>query len=103
MSKLSTLISNELRDLNLNINDVDFFIPHQANIRIIDSIAKNIKIEKKKIISTVAECANTSAASIPISLDILAQKHGNTIPESSNIIMAGIGAGMTWGSVLYKH
>lgn len=82
---------------NLTINDLDYLVPHQANIRIIDSIRDKLGIEDEKIIKTIQYQANCSAASIPLALeDFLKQ------PNSKNklIMTVGFGAGATWGANL---
>lgn len=84
---------------NLTIDDLDYLIPHQANIRIIDSIRDKLGIEDKKIIKTIRYQANCSAASIPLALDHFLEQ-----PNSKDklIMTVGFGAGVTWGvNLLY--
>ncbi|AEI13818.1 3-oxoacyl-(acyl-carrier-protein) synthase 3 [Flexistipes sinusarabici DSM 4947] len=79
--------------------DVDWFIPHQANIRIIDAAAKRIGLSSERVIVTLNKFGNTSAATIPTSLD-LAVKDGR-IKQGDNIVSAAFGGGLTWGSMSF--
>ncbi len=78
--------------------DIDWLIPHQANIRIMQSTAKRLKLPMDKVVVTVDEHGNTSAASIPLALDAAVRsgkvKHGDTL------MLEGVGGGFTWGAVL---
>ena len=89
-----------LADAGLSRNDVDWLIPHQANIRIIDATAKKLELDSSRVIRTVDVHANTSAASIPLALDI-AVKDGR-IREGHHVMLAGVGGGFTWGAVLVR-
>jgi 3-oxoacyl-[acyl-carrier-protein] synthase III len=80
--------------------DIDWLIPHQANIRIMMSTAKKLKLNEDKVIITVADHGNTSAASIPLALD-----HGvrnGQIKKGQTLMLEGVGGGFTWGAVLLK-
>jgi 3-oxoacyl-[acyl-carrier-protein] synthase-3 len=79
---------------------IDWLIPHQANIRIMDATAKKLGMPLSKVISTVDRHGNTSAASIPLALDV-AVRDGR-IQQGQNIMLAAVGGGFTWGSVLLK-
>ena len=80
--------------------DLDWFIPHQANIRIIDSIAEKIGLPKERVIRTVARHGNTSAASVPLALDTAVRDA--RIQPGQLVLLQGVGGGMTWGSVLLR-
>jgi 3-oxoacyl-[acyl-carrier-protein] synthase-3 len=80
--------------------ELDWMVPHQANIRIISSVAKRIKTPMDKVIVTLENHGNTSAASIPLALDV-AVRDGR-IKKGDNLLMEGIGGGFSWGSVLVK-
>ena len=80
--------------------DVDWLIPHQANIRIMDATAKKLGLPNEKVISTVDLHANTSAASIPLALDV-AVRDGR-IRRGQHVMLVGVGGGFTWGSVLVR-
>ena len=80
--------------------ELDWLIPHQANSRIIKAIAKKIKLPNDKIIMTVDNHGNTSAASIPLAID-----HANTkdlLKKNQLIMLEAFGAGFTWGSTLLR-
>ena len=77
---------------------VDWLIPHQANIRIIDATAKKLGVPPERVIATVERHANTSAASIPLALDE-AVRDGR-IRAGHRVLLIGVGGGFTWGSVL---
>ncbi len=89
-----------LNDANLTIDEIDAIIPHQANIRIIQAVSKAMDIPMEKFVLNIEEYGNTSAASIPISLDeyMLDQKNRN-----QKVILVGFGGGgFTYGSALIK-
>ena len=83
---------------NLIDEDIEWLVPHQANLRIMDAIAKGFNIPQEKIVKTVHKYGNTSASSIAIALDELIQQH--KILEGEHILLAAFGAGLTWGSIL---
>ena len=78
---------------------VDWLIPHQANIRIMQATARKLKLPSQKVIVTVDEHGNTSAASIPLALDV-AVRDGRIQPGHT-VLLEGVGGGFTWGSVLF--
>ena len=85
----------------LNDSDIDWLIPHQANIRIMQSTARKLKMPMEKVIVTVDQHGNTSDASIPLALD-----HGvrsGQISKGQTLMLEGVGGGFTWGSVLLKY
>jgi 3-oxoacyl-[acyl-carrier-protein] synthase-3 len=81
--------------------DIDFLIPHQANIRIMQSTARKLKLGPDKLIVTVDEHGNTSAASIPLALDV-AVRDGR-IRAGHTLMLEGVGGGFTWGAVLLQY
>jgi len=81
-------------------SDIDWLIPHQANIRIIQSTAKKLKLPMDKVVLTVQDHGNTSAASIPLALDT-AVRAGQVKPNQT-LMLEGVGGGFTWGAVLLK-
>ena len=87
-------------DLDGRLEDIDWFIPHQANMRIITAAAKKLGMPMERVIATVDEHANTSAASIPLAMD-LAVRDGR-IKRGDTLLMAAFGAGFTWGSAMLK-
>jgi len=78
--------------------DIDWLIPHQANIRIMEGTAKKLKLSLDRMVATVAEHGNTSAASIPLALDV-AVRDGRIKPGDT-LMLEGVGGGFTWGAVL---
>ena len=78
--------------------DIDWLIPHQANIRIMQSTARKLKLAPEKLVVTVDEHGNTSAASIPLALD--AAVRGGKIQRGDTLMLEGVGGGFTWGAVL---
>ncbi|HWD36367.1 MAG TPA: beta-ketoacyl-ACP synthase III [Casimicrobiaceae bacterium] len=80
--------------------DIDWLIPHQANIRIMDATAKKLGVPLSRVISTVDKHANTSAASIPLALDV-AVRDGRIRP-GQHVMLVGVGGGFTWGSVFLR-
>ena len=81
--------------------DIDWLIPHQANIRIMQSTAKKLKLPIEKLIVTVDQHGNTSAASIPLALD--ASVRSGKIKRGDTLMLEGVGGGFTWGAVLLKY
>ena len=98
VKKLESIAINTLKKNNLTSDDIDWLIPHQANIRIIQAVAKRLGMPMDKVIVTLAEHGNTSAASIPLALD-KAITDGR-ISKGDRILLQGFGAGFTWGTVL---
>jgi 3-oxoacyl-[acyl-carrier-protein] synthase-3 len=90
-----------LAKANLTDADIDWLIPHQANIRIMQSTAKKLKLSPDKVVVTVDQHGNTSAASIPLALDT-AVRDGR-IQRGQTLMLEGVGGGFTWGSVLLRY
>ncbi|MGB5333097.1 MAG: beta-ketoacyl-ACP synthase III [Woeseiaceae bacterium] len=88
-------------DLDGHLDDIDWFIPHQANMRIIKAAAKKLKMPMERVIATVDEHANTSGASIPLAMD-LAIRDGR-IKRGQTLLLAAFGAGFTWGSAMLRY
>ncbi|CAG7597345.1 MAG: beta-ketoacyl-ACP synthase III [Candidatus Midichloria sp.] len=93
-------LSNLLEKSNLSVREVDWVVAHQANYRIISSLATKLGIPMEKVAVTVDIHANTSAASIPLALSVY--KERGEIRKGNLIALTAVGAGMTWGSVLLK-
>ena len=81
--------------------DLDWLVPHQANIRIIQSTAKKMKLSMDKVLLTVAEHGNTSAASIPLALD--SGVRAGKLQAGQLVMLEGVGGGFAWGSVLFRY
>ena len=85
---------------NLSIDQIDWFIAHQANIRIIHATAKKLGLPLDRVVVTVENHGNTSAASIPLALDVAVAD--GRIQRGQHVLLEGVGGGFTWGSVLLK-
>lgn len=94
---MTTLMSKH----GISGDDVDWFVPHQANQRILEAVAKRLGIMPGKVVSTVAEHGNTSAASVPLAFDV-AVKDGR-IQRGHLCLLEALGGGLTWGSALVRY
>ena len=93
-------VEETLNLANLTTSDIDWYIPHQANLRIIDSVAKKLDLPMEKVIITVDHHGNTSAASIPLAL---AESFENGKIKSGDVIaISSMGAGFTWGGIILR-
>lgn len=81
--------------------DIDWLIPHQANIRIMEGTAKKLRLPREKLIVTVDEHGNTSAASIPLALDHAVRS--GKVKKGDTVMLEGVGGGFTWGAVLLNY
>ena len=94
-------VANEVLEIaGMRADQVDWLVPHQANIRIMHSTAKKLGLPLEKMVVTVDQHGNTSAASIPLALDV-AVRDGRIKP-GQNVMMEGVGGGFTWGAVLAR-
>ena len=100
VNKMIFSIEQILNKLNINKEEIDLYIPHQANKRIIDAIASFFEIDPKKVYITVDKYANVSSATIPIAL-FDAFEEGR-IKQGSKVIITAFGAGFTWGAQLIQ-
>ena len=97
---ISDAVLAAAKDAGISVPDVDWFIPHQANQRILQGVAKRLGIDEAKVISTVAEHANTSAASIPLALD--QGLRDGRIKPGQLLLMEAMGGGLTWGACVVR-
>jgi len=97
---ISEAVRAAAEDAGVDMAEVDWFIPHQANQRILDGVAKRLGIDETKVISTVAEHANTSAASIPLALD-QGLRDGRIRPGQL-LLLEAMGGGLTWGACVLR-
>ena len=97
---ISESIEAALEKANLTIADVDWFIPHQANERILHGVAKRLGLDEHKVVQTVGEHANTSAASIPLALSTAIDD--GRIKKGDLLLMEAMGGGLTWGACLVR-
>jgi 3-oxoacyl-[acyl-carrier-protein] synthase-3 len=100
VNSLSGVVEELLEQENMTGSDIDWMVPHQANIRIIEATAKKLGMTLDNVVVTVANHGNTSAASIPLALDT-AVRDGRIKPGQT-VIMEAIGGGFTWGATLIK-
>jgi 3-oxoacyl-[acyl-carrier-protein] synthase-3 len=97
---LSDVVEELLEEKKLSGSDIDWLVPHQANIRIIEATARKLGLPMDKVVQTVALHGNTSAASIPLALDTAVR--AGDIKSGQNILIEAVGGGFTWGAVLIK-
>ena len=90
-----------LRRNNLTPADVDWIIPHQANLRIIEGLASKMKVPMSKVIVNIEKYGNTSSATIPIAADEAIRN--KKIRRGDIILLTSFGAGLTWGSILARY
>jgi 3-oxoacyl-[acyl-carrier-protein] synthase-3 len=100
VATFDSIARETIADLDGHIDDIDWFVPHQANMRIIKAAARKIGLPMERVIATVDEHANTSSASIPLAID-QAVKDGR-IKRGDTLLLAAFGAGFTWGSTMLK-
>jgi 3-oxoacyl-[acyl-carrier-protein] synthase III len=101
VNTLDQIVDETLAANNLQKSDIDWLVPHQANIRILQATAKKLDMSMDKVVVTVDKHGNTSAASIPLALDV-AVRDGR-IKRGDMILMEAFGGGFTWGSALIKY
>ena len=100
VGKISDSVKAAAADAGIAVQDIDWFVPHQANQRILNAVAERLGLEEHKVISTVADHGNTSAASVPLAL-AHATEDGR-IKQGDLILIEAIGGGLTWGSALIR-
>jgi 3-oxoacyl-[acyl-carrier-protein] synthase-3 len=83
---------------DMRLEDIDWLIPHQANVRILDATARKLGLPREKLVVTVDHHANTSAASVPLALDEFVRS--GKIRKGHRVLMQGVGGGFTWGAAL---
>ena len=100
IQKISGVIEETLVTTGFSAEEIDLFVPHQANQRILDGIAKKLNVPPEKIVITLDKHGNTSAASIPLALNQAFEDH--RVKEGSLVLMEAMGGGFTWGAVLAR-
>lgn len=100
VTKIAEVIDATLRQAGYKASDIDWFVPHQANRRILDGAARKLRLDKNRIVITVDTHANTSAASIPLAL--AAACADGRIKPGDLVLMEAMGGGFTWGAVLIR-
>lgn len=100
VKKVPEIVSQVLAESNVGIDEVQHYVLHQANIRILESASRRLSIPMEKIPVNIDRYGNTSAASIPILLDEM--KQGGKLKAGDKLVLAGFGAGLTWGGALLE-
>ena len=100
VTKISGVIEETMHEMGYTADEIDLFVPHQANARILDGIARKLKVSPEKIVMTLSQQGNTSAASIPLALNT-AWEAGRVKPGNL-VLMEAMGGGFTWGAVLAR-
>ncbi len=98
VNTLGRIVDETLAANDMQKEDIDWLVPHQANVRIIQATAKKLKMDMDHVVVTVAEHGNTSAASVPLALDTAVRR--GDIKPGETVMMEAFGGGFTWGSVL---
>ncbi|MBA2711091.1 MAG: ketoacyl-ACP synthase III [Tatlockia sp.] len=98
---MGDIVDEVLQNCNLQKSDINWLIPHQANIRIIQGIAKKLNLPMSQVIVTIENQGNTSAASIPLALDFSIRE--NRIKRGDMLLIESFGGGMTWGAIVVKY
>jgi 3-oxoacyl-[acyl-carrier-protein] synthase-3 len=101
VKSLESIVDETLQANDLDRSEIDWLIPHQANIRIIQATAKRLKMPMEKVVLTVQDYGNTSAASVPMALDV-AVRDGR-IQRGQLLLLEAFGGGLTWGSALVRY
>lgn len=97
---ISDAMTEAARRAGVPLSDVDWFVPHQANQRILDGVVRRLNVPPERVISTIAEHGNTSAASVPLAL--WTAIHDGRIKHGQTVLMEALGGGLTWGAVLAR-
>ena len=100
MVNLADVLREVLEETGMNAADIDWVVPHQANARILDATARKLKLPAERVIVTVDRHANTSAASVPLALD-LAMRDGR-IKAGDLVVLEAMGGGFTWGACVLR-
>jgi 3-oxoacyl-[acyl-carrier-protein] synthase-3 len=101
VTTLGRIVDETLQANNLSKEDVDWLIPHQANIRIIEATARKLKMPMDNVVVTVQDHGNTSTASVPMALDV-AVRDGR-VKRGDMLLLEAFGGGFTWGSALIRY
>ena len=100
VTNISSAINAVLEETGTAVEDIDWFVPHQANQRILNGVAKKLKLDEDKVVSTVADHGNTSAASIPLALHTAVSD--GRIKPGQLILSEAMGGGFSWGASLFR-
>jgi len=97
---LADVAQEALDAVGMTTGDIDWLVPHQANVRIMDATARRLKLPAERVVTTVDRHANTSAASIPLALDVAVED--GRIRAGHHVMLLGVGGGFTWGSAFVR-
>ena len=100
VTAVGSSIDKTLKETGTTLDEIDYFLCHQANYRILKKIAKNLNVDESRFYMNVGNYGNTSSASIPIALDEMNEK--GLIKSGTKLLIVGFGAGLTWGSALVQ-
>ena len=100
VNRISAAMRKVMEDARLDVADIDWFVPHQANERIIHGVVKKLNLRADQVVSTIARQGNTSAASIPLAFH--AGQADGRIKENDLVLFEGMGGGLTWGAALMR-
>ena len=100
VTNITSAVKSVVDKADIDISNIDWFVPHQANQRILDGVAKKLGIDAERVVSTVGDHGNTSAASIPLALDT-AVRDGR-IKKGQLVLIEAMGGGFTWGASLFR-
>jgi 3-oxoacyl-[acyl-carrier-protein] synthase-3 len=98
---LERMVDQVIEENDIKQGDIDWFVPHQANLRIINATAKRLKIPMERVVLTIAQHGNTSAASVPMALDTAVQD--GRIKRGDLLLLEAFGGGFTWGASLIRY
>ena len=101
VTKLGEIVTETLQANNMTADKLDWLIPHQANLRIIEATARKLKLPMERVILTVQDHGNTSTASVPMALDV-AVRDGR-VQRGQMLLLEAFGGGFTWGSALIRY
>ena len=100
INSLAQAAEEAMKLANIKSEDIDWLLPHQANIRIIEGVGKKMELPEDKVITNLANHGNTSAASIPLALSEMMSN--GTIKKGDLIVLTAMGAGFTWGGAVIR-
>ncbi|MGF1545117.1 MAG: beta-ketoacyl-ACP synthase III [Parvularculaceae bacterium] len=100
VARISSAIERAAADAGADVGDIDWFVPHQANVRIIDGVVKKLGLDAARVVSTIERHGNTSAASIPLAFR--AARDDGRIKNGDLVMIEAMGGGLTWGAALFR-